>query len=70
MWATANAGPGITVQLALPINDQATASARVRRRDLYFTRADEIAYPLLLIGGTSLSSPMRHRFRFMSLRAR
>ena len=28
LWATPNAGPGITVQLALPINDQATASAR------------------------------------------
>ncbi|MBR0750419.1 AAA family ATPase [Bradyrhizobium japonicum] len=28
IWATPNAGPGITVQLALPINDQATASAR------------------------------------------
>jgi signal transduction histidine kinase len=28
IWATPNAGPGITMQLALPINDQATASAR------------------------------------------
>jgi NO-binding membrane sensor protein with MHYT domain len=26
IWATPNAGPGITVQLTLPINDQATAS--------------------------------------------
>ena len=26
IWATPNAGPGITVQFALPINDQATAS--------------------------------------------
>jgi NO-binding membrane sensor protein with MHYT domain len=28
IWATPNAGPGITVQFALPINDQAMASAR------------------------------------------
>ena len=28
IWATPNAGPGITVQFTLPINDQATASAR------------------------------------------
>jgi C4-dicarboxylate-specific signal transduction histidine kinase len=28
IWATPNAGPGITMQLTLPINDQATASAR------------------------------------------
>ncbi len=27
IWATPNAGPGITVQFTLPINDQATASA-------------------------------------------
>ena len=26
IWATPNAGPGITVQFTLPINDQATAS--------------------------------------------
>ena len=28
IWATPNAGPGITMQFTLPINDQATASAR------------------------------------------
>ncbi|MCP2132665.1 ATP-binding protein [Bradyrhizobium ottawaense] len=28
IWANPNAGPGITVQFTLPINDQATASAR------------------------------------------
>jgi signal transduction histidine kinase len=28
IWATPNAGPGITLQFTLPINDQATASVR------------------------------------------
>ena len=28
IWATPNVGPGITVQFTVPINDQATASAR------------------------------------------
>jgi signal transduction histidine kinase len=37
IWATPNAGPGITVQFALPINDQATASGMGISRPSQFT---------------------------------